>query len=126
MVFAHIIQPIDEGDAISVNSWSLDLSEVQQVITTFRKPISISEDPDEPTAATPVDNSNIESDTTDTAMTFVFKNREAELVLDFAIPLIFRIFKDGKLVASVTKVGEAEKAVIQAVFNVSEEELKKK
>lgn len=125
MVFAHIIQPIDDGDTITINAWTLNLSDLQQLSTTFQKPsANIPADENITPIATP--NDVIDSNTTDTAITFTFKNREAELVIDFSIPLIFRIFKDGKLVASVTKVGEAEKAVIQAVFDVSEEELKKK
>jgi len=125
LVFAHIIQPIDDGDTITINAWTLNLSDLQQLSTTFQKPsANIPADENITPIATP--NDVIDSNTTDTAITFTFKNREAELVIDFSIPLIFRIFKDGKLVASVTKVGEAEKAVIQAVFDVSEEELKKK
>jgi len=58
------------------------------------------------------------------ALTMMFANRE-DMILDFSQPLIFRLFKDGRLVASVSRLVDAEKAVMQTVFGIKEEELKK-
>jgi len=132
LITAHILQTVEsDEDIISMMSVLVDMTGLQQMEVISTAPVvdkGVEEDE-------VVNNTAVLDETDKTteepaeefltmALTMMFANRE-DMILDFSQPLIFRLFKDGRLVASVSRLVDAEKAVMQTVFGIKEEEIKK-